>query len=97
MFDSIGYNYESIFSPIVSAFILVFLMVSMVYLYRYQRFFLLVFIVWLFSVVFGLISISNFWLPFTPYFQIFFMLIQTVYFFLTALDLFEAMKVNKAR
>jgi len=83
------YNYESIFSPIVSTFLIIFLMVAMVYLYRYQRFFLLIFIVWIFSIVIGLISIKNFWLPFSPYFQIFFMLIQSVYLFLTSINLFE--------
>lgn len=83
------YNYESFLSPLVSVLIIFFCVGLMLYLYRYADYWLAILCVWLFSVIFGLASIQNFWLPFSPYIQIFFILIQTIYFFQSSLLLYR--------
>ena len=47
-------------------------------------------VIFLFSIVGGIISFSESKIPFTPYFQIFFMLFQTVLFILKALVYWES-------
>lgn len=85
-------NFQSFLTPLISVFILIFLMMLMVYCYRNQRYFLVILTIWSFSLIFGMISIQNWSLPFTPYFQIFFMVIQSVYFLQTSLQFYGKIK-----
>ena len=73
---------------IISILILVFLMVLMLFMYYSKKKpieFVPILIVFLFSIILGIGSFSI-QFPLTPYFQIFFVLFQTVFFVLTALE-----------
>lgn len=65
-----------------SMFVLVLLMILMIYLYQKVRKFLPELVVFLFSIVIGMLSISSLGIPYTPWIQIFFILIQGVFFYL---------------
>jgi len=74
-----------------SILFLLILMVLMIYFYsrhKYQ-YFLPILVVFLFSLIIGFYSLASKGFPFTPYFQLFFMLIQTVFFILHALEFFK--------
>ena len=66
--------------------ILVLLIYLMLYLYVKIEEFEPMLIVFLFSLIIGTTSLSVIDIPFTPWFQIFFMLFQTVLFLLKALQ-----------
>jgi len=61
---------------------LVFLMILMMYFYTKIDKFLPVLITFLFSIIFGMTSFEAAYIPFTPWAEIFFMLFQTVFFYL---------------
>lgn len=75
--------------PFLEFFFLMILILIMVYLYRKMRVWLLILMVFLFSLVFGMISIMSFSIPFSPYIQIFFMLFQSIVFLQTSLEVFK--------
>jgi len=68
-----------------SLLILVLLILLMLYLYTKEEFEPIL-IVFLFSLFIGIMSLSLVNIPFTPWFQIFFMLFQTIMFFLKAFE-----------
>jgi len=72
---------------IISLSILIFLMSLMFFMYYSKRRieFVPILLIFLFSIILGIGSISI-QLPLTPYFQIFFILFQTIFFVLAALD-----------
>ena len=74
-----------------SILIMVFLMVLMVYFYTRHtyKFFLPILTVFLFSIVIGMLSISSLGIPYTPWFQLFFLLIQSVFFIVNSLEFFK--------
>lgn len=67
---------------IFSFFVLVSLMTLILFLYLKEHRFELILIVFLFSLIIGVTSIADFNLPFSPYFQLFFLLFQTIVFYL---------------
>jgi hypothetical protein len=71
----IGYLFASIV-------FMVFLMVLMIYLYVKIDRFLPLLVVFLFSIIIGMVSFSGSYLPFTPFIQLFFILFQTIIFYL---------------
>ena len=81
-----------ILTPILTILILFVLMGLMIYFYRKLRVFPIILVVYLFSLVIGTMSIGEGIIPYTPYFQFFFLLIQTIFFMLTALNLFTKKK-----
>ena len=66
----------------LSIFMLVFLMILMLYFYKKIESFLPTLILFLFSIIFGMTAFSVAYIPFTPWIQIFFMLYQTIFFYL---------------
>jgi hypothetical protein len=82
-------NIDAWIIPFLEFFFLMILLLIMVYLYRKMRVWLLILTVFLFSLVFGMISIMSFAIPFSPYIQIFFMLFQSIVFFQTSLEVFN--------
>lgn len=66
--------------------ILILLILLMLYLYTKIKEFEPILIVFLFSLVIGVMSLSVIDIPFTPWFQIFFMLFQTIMFLLKAFE-----------
>lgn len=81
------YNLFSFF-PIMSLFGIILLFVIMIYCYLKIRIFLVILVIYLFSLVIGVLSFNESIIPFTPYLQIFFLLFQTTIFFLVAKEVF---------
>lgn len=75
-------------SPLLSLFILFMLMILMIILYLKMRVFLIVLVLFLFSLVIGMSSIQEGAIPFSPYIQIFFLLFQTTIFFIVSMGVF---------
>ena len=75
---------------VLSLIILFSLLIIMVVLYTKIRVFLIILTVFLFSLIFGIFCIIDNVIPFTPYFQLFFLLFQGILFLLTSLDYKEA-------
>ena len=77
------------FIGVMFAFILmlILMMVLMIYAYKKMRKFLPVLIIFLFSLIMGMSSMSVIGFPHTPWFQLFFMLFQTVIFYYSVLEL----------
>ena len=67
---------------LASIIFIILLMVLMIYCYVKIKKFLPILVVFLFSIVIGMLSFSGSYLPFTPWFQLFFMLFQTIFFYL---------------
>ena len=67
---------------LTSIILIILLMVLMIYCYAKINPFLPVLVVFLFSIVIGMVSFTGSYLPFTPWFQLFFMLFQTILFYL---------------
>lgn len=84
----IDFNLEIMLGPLFMIITLLFLMLIMVSLYMKVRIFLVILVVFVFSLVMGNISLSNGDIPFSPYLQIFFMVFQTFIFILTSIDAF---------
>ncbi|MGM0496044.1 MAG: hypothetical protein ACQERX_05230 [Bacillota bacterium] len=85
-------NYSSILTPLIEVFILIFLMLIMVYLYKNMRVVALMMICLMFSVIIGVISITNWSLPFTPYLQVFFILFQLILVIVRTSEALERMR-----
>ena len=69
-------------NSVLSIFMLIFLMILMLYFYMKVKRFLPTLILFLFSIIFGMTSFNVAYIPFTPWAQIFFMLYQTIFFYL---------------
>ena len=73
-----------------SIFILVFLTVLMWYFFTTyksnQTKFVVIVVIFLFSIIIGVSSIASVSIPFSPWFQLFFLLIQTIFFILSVID-----------
>ena len=67
---------------VISIAFLLFLMILMIYFYVKIEKFLPVLLIFLFSIVIGMVSFNGSYLPFTPFIQLFFMLFQTIIFYL---------------
>ena len=67
---------------LASIIFIILLMVLMIYCYVKIKRFLPILVVFLFSIIIGMLSFSGSYLPFTPWFQLFFMLFQTIFFYL---------------
>ena len=75
--------------PIMSLFVIIFLFGLMIFCYLKIRIFLVILVIYLFSLVIGISSFDESTIPFTSYLQIFFLIFQTILFFITALDTFQ--------
>ena len=64
-------------------------MLVMLVLYTKLRRFVLITVVFLFSLVIGMMSIQETSIPFSPYIQIFFLLFQTIIFLITSLRVYQ--------
>ncbi len=73
----------------LSIFIISLLMLAMIYFYFKHKVFLIIFTIFLFSIIFGFAAFTVVLFPFTPYLQIFFMLFQSSIFLITTENLFS--------
>ena len=76
-----GQEIEFIGFMFASILILMIMIIFMFYLYQKVRLFLPELVVFLFSLVIGVYSLSSA-IPYTPWFQIFFILVQSVFLYL---------------
>ena len=74
---------------ILTFMLLIILMLLMIYIYAKNRRFTIILVIFLFSLVIGMTAFSVEGVPLTPYFQLLFLLFQTVIFILTAIDLYQ--------
>ena len=74
-------------------FILVFFLVLMLFLFMKIVNFLPILVVYMFSLLVGLDSFTHLHTPFSPLFEIFFLMFQTILFLLTAFNVYD----NKIR
>jgi len=81
-----------VLEPFVALFILIILMIIMTILYLKIRLFLPILVVFLFSLIIGINSMSYDYIPFNPYFSIFFILFQSVFFIETSLQQYNRYK-----
>ena len=75
-------------TPVLTIIIMIFLLVLMIYFYSKTRVFPIILTIFSFSLIFGMYSLEVDNIPFTPYFQIFFLTIQGIFFMLTALNVY---------
>ena len=77
--------------------IIVFLLVLELVLYVKYRLFRLILVVYLFSLIIGGLALTVGTIPFTPYFQMFFMLFQTIILIYAGIDYNTVKKKQKNR
>lgn len=74
--------------------ILFFMMILMIYMYKVIKDIIPIITVWSFSMIFGFQSFECI-LPINPYCSIFFLIFQTVFLYLSAMDYIETSKNKK--
>lgn len=72
--------------PLIEFAVLMGLLVGNMYLYKKLRIWIFILSVFMFNLIFAILSIRSYVLPFTPYIQIFSILIQTLILLLTSLE-----------
>jgi len=85
-------DWSIVLEPFIALFILIILMIIMTILYLKIRLFLPILVVFLFSLIIGINSMSYDYIPFNPYFSIFFILFQSVFFIETSLQQYNRYK-----
>jgi hypothetical protein len=83
-------NFSEWIFPFIEFFFIIFLLCLMGYLYKKMRIWVMILLVFTFSLIFGIISIMRFDIPFSPYIQIFFILFQTIIFLSTSIEVFKS-------
>lgn len=82
-------NMTDILTPIFSLLFLIFLMILMIFIYMKVRIWLVILVLFLFSLIIGIYSLSLEYIPFNPYFSIFFILFQSVLFIKRSLEVYR--------
>lgn len=75
--------------PVLDFFVMLFLVMLMIFCYMKLRVFYIILLIYLFSIIIGVMALSDPYVPFTPYFQVLFILFQTMIFFADCLDTFS--------
>lgn len=83
------FTFDLATEPVIATFILIFLVALMILIYAKFRVFILALIVEIFSLIIGLNALGINGIPISPYFQLFFVLIQTIFFVLITIEVFE--------
>ncbi len=91
MILQIDFDFEPIINldAILGIMILCVLMVIMMITYSKLRVWLVVTIVFLFSLIIGFNAMSFYAIPFSPYIQIFFVLFQSTFFLITSIQAYK--------
>lgn len=88
-------DYSDLLFPIFAVIIIIFLMLLMVYLYRKVGIWYLSLGILMFSIIIGINSLSFNSIPFTPYFQSFFILFQTIIFLIHSIEMYKFRQVKR--
>jgi len=81
-----NFNMESFLTPILDVGVLIVFIILMMILYAKLRILPIITLVMLISLIIGVVSIQLQYNPFTPWFQIFFILFQSVFFLRAAFE-----------
>lgn len=74
---------------IMGIIIIFFLMILMAFLYYRTNYPLLIIMVYLFSLLIGINALNDYSIPFSPYLQVLFLLVQSLFFLFTAIKKFK--------
>jgi hypothetical protein len=74
---------------ILMVIVMIFLLILIIALYLKLRVWVLIMVVFAFNIIFAFISFDEKLIPFTPYFQLFFMLISGLIFLITSLEAYQ--------
>jgi len=77
------------FYPIMVLFVIIFLFGLMIFCYLKIRVFVVILGIYLFSLIIGILALSESIIPFTPYLQIFFLIFQTIIFIIVSIEVFN--------
>jgi len=82
-------NPNTILQPFLITFSLIILMIIMVYLYKKTKIWLVIFLMFLLSLLIGINIILLDYIPFNPYISIGFILFQFIFFILITIKMFK--------
>jgi len=82
-------NPNTILQPFLITFSLIILMIIMVYLYKKTKIWLVIFLMFLLSLLIGINIILLDYIPFNPYISIGFILFQFIFFILITIKIFK--------
>jgi len=84
-------NWSDVLSPFLVIIILIILIGFMLFLYLkpFTYNYIIILIIFLFSLIIGIESMTYQYLPFNPYLSILFLLIQTIIFFISSLNIIK--------
>ena len=82
-------DWNTVLQPFLGVFVLLILMVIMVILYWKIRIWIAILIVFLFSLIIGVNSLTLEYIPFNPYFSIFFILFQSSFFIVRSIEIYK--------
>lgn len=82
-------DWNTVLQPFLGVFVLIILMIIMVILYKYIRIWLVILIVFLFSLIIGVNSLALEYIPFNPYLSIFFILFQSCFFIVISIETYK--------
>ena len=85
--DTLDWN--TVLQPFIALFILIILMIFMVILYKYVRIWVVILVLFLFSLIIGVYSLSYEYIPFNPYISILFILFQSIFFLIISLEVYK--------
>ena len=80
---------NTILQPFIAIFILIILMVIMVSLYKKVKIWLVIFIMFILSLLIGIYSLSLDYIPFNPYLSIGFVLFQFIFLILISIKVYK--------
>jgi len=86
------FNIFKLLQPLFSVIILIILMLIMVSLYRKVKIWLVIFIMFILSLLIGINSLLLDYIPFNPYLSIGFILFQFTFFILISIKLYKRYK-----
>ena len=82
-FDLLG------FYPLMTFFAIIFLFCLMLFCYIKVRVFLVILVIYLFSLVIGITAMNESIIPFSPFLQIFFLVFQSIIFIIVSIEVFS--------
>lgn len=82
-------DWSLVFAPTISIFLMIVMIVLMLFFYLKHDKFMIILLIYLFSLIIGIQSISISTFPLNPYFQLFFILFQTLILLYDALKTFR--------
>lgn len=87
-------DFSDMLTPFLALFFILFLIGIMTFCYLKMRVFLVILVIFLFSLIIGVMFMSYEFIPFTPYLQIFFIMYQSIILIVVSIELYENIKTD---